>query len=80
MAFNTHHRHFKHLVMPFGLTNTPAVFQALVNDVVWHFINCFMSTWITSYFSHDLSQNIKSLKVCPAAAAREVVSKRQILC
>ncbi|KAL4007301.1 hypothetical protein ACER0C_001153 [Sarotherodon galilaeus] len=38
-AFNTHIGHFEYLVMPFGLTNAPAVFQALVNDVLRDFIN-----------------------------------------
>lgn len=31
--------HFKYHVMPFGLTNAPAIFQALVIDVLWDFIN-----------------------------------------
>lgn len=33
-AFNMASGHYEYLVMPFGLTNTPAVFQALVNDVL----------------------------------------------
>lgn len=33
-AFNTASGHYEYLVMPFGLTNAPAVFQALVNDVL----------------------------------------------
>lgn len=33
-AFNTSIRHYEYLVMPSGLANTPAVFQALVNDVL----------------------------------------------
>ncbi|KAK3520993.1 hypothetical protein QTP86_002390 [Hemibagrus guttatus] len=32
-AFHTTHGHYKYCVMPFGLTNTPAVFQALINEV-----------------------------------------------
>ena len=38
-AFNTPLGHFEYLVMPFGLTNAPAVFQALVNDVLRDFLN-----------------------------------------
>ena len=38
-AFNTHLGHFEYLVMPFGLTNAPAVFQALVNDILRDVIN-----------------------------------------
>ena len=33
-TFNTPTGHYEYLVMPFGLTNAPAVFQALVNDVL----------------------------------------------
>lgn len=35
MAFNTPLGHFEYWVMPFGLTNAAAVFQSLVNDVLW---------------------------------------------
>ena len=38
-AFNTPRGHYEYLVMPFGLTNAPAVFQALVNDVLRDVIN-----------------------------------------
>lgn len=38
-AFNTHLGHFEYLMMPFGLTNAPAVFQAMVNDVLCDFVN-----------------------------------------
>lgn len=38
-AFITHLGHFEHLVMPLGLINAPAVFQALVNDVLRDLLN-----------------------------------------
>lgn len=41
-AFNTPVGHYKYLVMPFSLTNAPAVFQALVNDVLTDMLNCFV--------------------------------------
>lgn len=34
--------HFEYLVMPFGLTNVPAMFLALVNDVLHDFLNRFV--------------------------------------
>ncbi|XP_045080421.1 uncharacterized protein LOC123492194 [Coregonus clupeaformis] len=37
-AFNTASGHYEYLVMPFRLTNAPAVFQALVNDVLRYVI------------------------------------------
>ena len=33
-GFTTPSGHFEYMVMPFGLTKAPAVFQALVNDVL----------------------------------------------
>ena len=39
MAFNTPQGHYEYLVMLFGLTNAPAIFQALVNDVLRDVIN-----------------------------------------
>lgn len=32
--------------MPFSLTNAPAVFQALINDVLGDFINCFVVVYL----------------------------------
>lgn len=41
-AFNTPLGHFEYLVMPFCLTNAPAVFQALVNDVLRDMLKRFI--------------------------------------
>ncbi len=40
-VFNTPTGHYEYLVMPFGLTNAPAVFQALINDVLQDMLNKF---------------------------------------
>lgn len=47
MAFKTPLGHFGYQVMPSGLTNSPAVFQAVVNDVLWDILNTFL------YFNLD---------------------------
>ncbi len=43
---NTPTDHYKYLVMPFGLTKAPAVFQALVNDVLWYMLNRFVFVFL----------------------------------
>lgn len=45
-AFNTHLGHFEYPVMPFGLTNAPAVFQALINDVLRDMLNRFIFVYL----------------------------------
>lgn len=42
MAINTPLGHFEYLGMPFGLTNAPAVYQALVNDILQEMLNTFL--------------------------------------
>lgn len=60
MAFNTPLGHFEYLVMPFGLTNAPAVFQALVNEVLRDFFNHSVFTYLDDrlIFSQNLEEHI----------------------
>uniref|UniRef100_A0A669C7S5 Reverse transcriptase domain-containing protein n=1 Tax=Oreochromis niloticus TaxID=8128 RepID=A0A669C7S5_ORENI len=64
-AFNTHLGHFEYLVMPFGLTNAPAVFQALVNDVLRDFINHFVFVYLDDIliFSRSVSEHERHVKL-----------------
>lgn len=63
MAFKTQLGHFEYLFMPFGLTITPAVFQSLINDVLWDFINKFVFVYLDNilYFS-DLQTHKKHVQ------------------
>ncbi len=45
-AFNTPRGHFEYLVMPFGLSNSPAVFQALVNDMLRDMVDQFIYVYL----------------------------------
>ena len=62
--FNTHLGHFEYLVMPFGLTNTPAVFQALVNDVLWDFLNIFVVVYLDDILVFSKTTTEHSRHVC----------------
>ena len=56
---NTPLGHFEYLVMSFGLTNAPAVFQALINDVLRDYISLSSFTWMASWFFPDLCRNTR---------------------
>ena len=59
-AFNTPTGHYEYLVMPFGLTNAPAVFQALVNDVLRDMLNRFVFVYLDDIliFSQSREEHI----------------------
>ena len=59
-AFNTPWGHYEYLVMPFGLRNAPAVFQALVNDVLCDVINCYVFVYLDDIlvFSETLEEHV----------------------
>lgn len=61
-VFNTPTRHYEYLVMAFGLTNAPAVFQALVNDVLWDFLDKFVFIIYILIFSPDSKSH--TIHVC----------------
>lgn len=43
------------IVLPFGLTNAPSIFQALINDVLWDFINWFAFVYLHLFHAWDSS-------------------------
>ena len=64
-AFNTPSGHYEYLVMPFGLTNAPAVFQALVNDVLRDMLNRFVFVYLDDIliFSSNLQDHVGHVKM-----------------
>ncbi len=52
--------HYEYLVMPFGLTNAPAVFQALINDVLCDFLNHFVFVYLMTFSNFLETQKNKS--------------------
>ena len=58
-GFNTPSGHYEYLVMPFGLTNAPAVFQAMINDVLRDYLDRFVYVYIDDIliYSSDLESH-----------------------
>ncbi len=63
-AFNTPRGHFEYLVMPFGLSNSPAVFQALVNDVLRDRVDQFIYVYLDDIliFSSSLQEHVQHVR------------------
>ena len=63
-AFNTPSGHYEYLVMPFGLTNAPAVFQALLNDVLRDMLDRFVFVYLDDIliFSTDEQTHIRHVR------------------
>lgn len=57
-AFNTPGGHCEYFFMLFGLTNTPAVFQALVNDVLRDMLNGFVFVYLDYILIFSLTWNL----------------------
>ncbi|KAG1935767.1 retrotransposable element [Pimephales promelas] len=63
-AFNTPRGHFEYLVIFFGLSNSPAVFQALVNDVLRDMIDQFIYVYLDDIliFSSSLQEHVQHVR------------------
>ncbi|KAG1953664.1 retrotransposable element [Pimephales promelas] len=63
-TFNTPRGHFEYLVMRFGLSNSPAVFQALVNDVLRDMVDQFIYVYLDDIliFSSSLQDHVQHVR------------------
>lgn len=68
-TFNTPSGHYEYLVMTFRLTNAPAVFQALVNDVLWDMLSWFVFFYLDDILilSRSLSEHVQHVRSMSSA-------------
>jgi hypothetical protein len=64
-AFRTRYGHFEYTVMPFGLTNAPIVFQHLMNDIFWEYMDEFVVVYLDDIliFSKDQETHDKHVRL-----------------
>jgi hypothetical protein len=56
-AFRTRYGLFESLVMPFGLTNAPASLQHFINDVLWPYLDVFVTAYLDDILIYSNNLN-----------------------
>ena len=55
-AFRIRYRHYEYLIMPFKLINAPALYQALINNALWEFLNEFMVIYLNNILIYSWNE------------------------
>jgi hypothetical protein len=55
-TFCTRYGHFKYPLMPFGLTNALAVFQHIMNDMFWEYLDHFVVIYLDDIFIYSKNE------------------------
>jgi hypothetical protein len=63
-TFRTRYGHFEYLVMPFGLTNTPIVFQHMMNDIFWEYLDHFVVIYLDDILIYSKNEEEHNHHVC----------------
>jgi hypothetical protein len=63
-TFRTRYGHFEYLVMPFGLTNAPIVFQHMMNDIFWEYLDHFVVIYLDDILIYSKNEEEHNHHVC----------------
>jgi hypothetical protein len=63
-TFRTRYGHFEYLVMPFGLTNVPIVFQHMMNDIFWEYLDHFVVIYLDDILIYSKNEEEHNHHVC----------------
>ncbi len=63
-TFKTYYDHFEYVVMPYGFTNALVVFQHMMNDVFYEYLDDFVVCYIDDIFIFSKSMANHEHHVC----------------